>query len=95
MKTYCDIQDNVFMLSCSVHMLTHGCWKLINETENPELKDLASRLPNTVLHSRADSTAKNTSVPLKDGRDGALAHQLQPIKNIDMNFIRCIINCCP
>jgi len=33
-----------------------GSWKLFDELENPDLKDLASRLPDTVLHSRADST---------------------------------------
>ena len=32
--------------------------KLLEELHNPELKDLASHLPETILHSQADSTVK-------------------------------------
>jgi len=42
----------------SVGMLACGIWKLINKVEDPELRSLASRLPNTILHSHADSTIK-------------------------------------
>ena len=39
----------------SLDILAQGSWKLLGELEDPELKVLASKLPNTVLHSRADS----------------------------------------
>ena len=42
----------------SLGILAQGSWKLLDELEDPELKVLASKLPNTVLHSRADSTVK-------------------------------------
>ena len=34
-----------------------GVWKTLSELQDPELKRLAQSLPDTVLHSRADSTA--------------------------------------
>ena len=33
-----------------VGFLKQGSWKLLNELDDPELKDLASRLPSTVIH---------------------------------------------
>ena len=39
-------------------VLMQGAWKLIDQLEDPDLRDLASRLPQTILHSRADSTVK-------------------------------------
>ena len=39
-------------------MLSHGTWIELKELEDPELKELARRLPETILHSRADSTVK-------------------------------------
>ena len=39
-------------------MLSHGTWIELKELEDPELKELARRLPKTILHSRADSTVK-------------------------------------
>jgi len=42
----------------SLGWLKEGSWKLMDELDNPDLRDLASKLPNTILHSRADSTVK-------------------------------------
>jgi len=39
----------------SLGWLNKGSWKLLDELQNADLKDLASRLPNTILHSQADS----------------------------------------
>ena len=39
-------------------VLSQGSWLLLNELEDPELKVLASKLPSTILHSRADSTTR-------------------------------------
>ena len=42
----------------AVDVTSQGTWTLLNELEDPELKGLASRLPSTILHSRADTTVK-------------------------------------
>jgi len=39
-------------------ILLQGPWKPLDELESPELKDLAIRLPRSILHSHADSTVK-------------------------------------
>ena len=41
-----------------VDIASQGTWSLLEELEDPDLKGLASRLPATILHSRADSTVK-------------------------------------
>ena len=33
-------------------------WSMLKDLEDPELKELADKLPDTILHSRADSTVK-------------------------------------
>ena len=33
--------------------MSQGTWKLIKDMEDPDLKSLAQKLPNTILHSRA------------------------------------------
>lgn len=37
--------------------MTVGIWETLGQLQDPELRRLASSLPDTVLHSRADSTA--------------------------------------
>ena len=54
----------------SVGVLAHGSWKILNELEDPELRGLASRLPNTVLHSHADTTVKEYLGAKKYGKLG-------------------------
>ena len=39
-------------------MQKEGAWKVLKELDDPYLKELAARLPETVLHSRADSTVR-------------------------------------
>ncbi len=39
-------------------MLTEGVWKSLADLQDPELRQLASSLPDTVLHSRANTTTK-------------------------------------
>ena len=39
-------------------ILAQGSSILLNELEDPELRVLASKLPDTVLHSRVDNTVK-------------------------------------
>ena len=56
-----------------------GSWKLLSKLEDPELKDLASRLPNTVLHSRADNTVKKYLSAFRRWKVWATDHKLKPI----------------
>ena len=40
----------------TAEVLNQDTWNLLKELEDPELKRLAAKLPDTILHSRADST---------------------------------------
>ena len=62
-----------------VGFLKQGSWKLLDELDDPELKDLASRLPSTVLHSRADSTVKKYLGAFRRWKVWAAAHKLSPL----------------
>ncbi|XP_065916352.1 integrase/recombinase xerD homolog isoform X1 [Dysidea avara] len=42
----------------SVDIYSQGVWAAVKEVEDPELRELADKLPNTILHSRANSTVK-------------------------------------
>ena len=44
--------------SVSVDVLIQGGWRLPSELDDPELKNLTSRLIATILCSQADSTVK-------------------------------------
>ena len=52
------MKSAVYVHVHSLGIPAQGSWKLLDELEDPELKVLASKLPNTVLHSQADSTVK-------------------------------------
>ena len=56
-----------------------GTWKLIDELEDPELKDLASRLPQTILHSCANNTVKKYLGAFRRWKFWAIGHNLSPI----------------
>ena len=56
-----------------------GSWKLLSELKDPELKELASRLPATILHSRADSTVKKYLGAYRRWKTWATAHKLDPV----------------
>ena len=62
-----------------VGFLKQGSWKLLDELDDPELKDLASRLPSTILHSRADSTVKKYLGAFRRWKVWAAAHKLSPL----------------
>ena len=53
--------------------------ELLNELEDPELRVLASKLPNTVLHSQADNTVKKYLGAFKRWKTWAATHHLEPI----------------
>ena len=62
-----------------VDFLKQGSWKLLDELDDPELKDLASRLPSTVLHSRADSTVKKYLSAFRRWKAWTATHKLSPL----------------
>ena len=75
------------MVFCSVDVLTQGSWRLLNELDDPELKDLASRLPATILRSRADSTVKKYLSAYRRWRTWATDHKLDPIPAKPQEFV--------
>ena len=63
----------------SLDIMSQGSWRLLDELKDPDLKTLASKLPNSVLHSRADSTVKKYLGAYRRWRTWATAHNLKPI----------------
>ena len=57
----CHVLENRCM-QCStsffVDLFSQGIWKLIKDMEDPHLRSLAQKLPNTILHNRAEGTVK-------------------------------------
>ena len=51
----------------------------MKDLEDPELKELAGRLPHTILHSRADSTVKKYCGAFKRWKIWAASHKLLAI----------------
>lgn len=64
---------------CFTDVLSQGSWMLLNELEDPELKILASKLFNTILHSRADSTTRKYLGAFRRWKVWSSSHKLVPI----------------
>ena len=62
-----------------IEILSQGTWGLLKELEEPELKELAKRLPDTILHSRADSTVRKYLGAFKRWKNWATERQIAPI----------------
>ena len=60
-------------------VLSQGSWLLLNELEDPELKVLASKLPSTILHSRADSTTRKYLGAFRRWKVWATSHSLASV----------------
>ena len=67
------------IVSHPLDILAQGSWRLMDELEDPDLKDLTSRLPGTILHSRADSTVKKYLGLFRRWKGWAMVHKLKPI----------------
>ena len=68
---------NYCVLYCvNTGVLSQGSWLLLNELEDPELKVLASKLPSTILHSRADSTTRKYLGAFRQWKVWATSHSL-------------------
>ena len=76
------------MFSCytPVDVLAQGNWKLLQELDNPELKQLGSKLSNTILQSRADSTATKYLRAFKSWKTWASSHKLHSLPAIPHQF---------
>jgi len=75
---YIYLQCVVYQI-CFTGIRQEGTWKLIDELEDPELKVLASRLPNTILHSQAASTVKKYLGAFRRWKAWATSHNLVPV----------------
>ena len=58
MAGFCSDSHN-YIIACAHDIFTevsyHGMWAVLDEIQEPELKNLARKLPETLLHSRADA----------------------------------------
>jgi len=70
-------------------VLIQGAWKLVDQLKDPDLRDLASRLLQTILYSRANSTVKKYFGAFKRWKLWAVQHNLTPIpaKPHEFSFI--------
>lgn len=64
-----------------------GSWKLLQELDNPELKELASKLPNTILRSRADNTVIKYLRAFRRWKTWAASYKLQPLPAKPHQFV--------
>ena len=62
-----------------IEILSQGTWSLLKEVQDPELKELAQRLPDTLLHSRADSTVRKYLGAYKRWKSWASERHIAPI----------------
>ena len=60
-------------------VLSQGSWLLLNELEDPELKELVCKLLSTILHSCADSTTKKYLGAYRCWKAWATSHDLIPV----------------
>ena len=47
-----------WVFCCSAELFSQAVWTEVKDMEDPELQQLAGKLPQTVMHSRADSTVR-------------------------------------
>ena len=62
-----------------IEILSQGTWGLLKELEEPELKELAKRLPDTILYSRADSMVRKYLGAFKRWKNWATEREIAPI----------------
>ena len=62
-----------------LEVMSQGTWTLFDELEDPELKSLASKVPNMILHSHADSTVKKYLGAFKRWKKWVATHDFDVI----------------
>lgn len=68
-------------------IVSQGTWSLLKELEDPDLKGLASRLPTTILHSRADSMVKKYLRAFKRWKSWAIQYKFDSIPAKPHQFV--------
>ena len=68
-------------------VLAQGNWKLLQELHNPELKELASKLPSTILRSCADNTVIKYLRAFRRWKTWASSYKLQPLPAKSHQFV--------
>ena len=59
-----------------IEILSQGTWSLLKEVQDPEHKELAQSLLDTILHSRADSTVRKYLGAFKRWKSWASERQI-------------------
>ena len=67
--------------------MEQGSWRLLEGCDDPELKLLASKLPSTILHSRAGSTVQKYLRAYRRWKTWAVARKLNPIPAKPHEFV--------
>ena len=62
-----------------VDIQKQGTWEMLKDLEDPVLKELAEKLPGTILHSRADSTVKKYLGAFRRWKSWASQHKVTAI----------------
>ena len=60
-------------------VLTQGNWKLLQELDNSQLKELASKLPNAILQSHVNNTVIKYLRAFKTWKTQGSSYNLQPL----------------
>ena len=67
------------MVCHSVEIYSQGVWAAVKDVEDPELQELVDKLPNTILHSRANSTVKKLLAAYKRWKSWAKKNEMPAI----------------
>ena len=77
----------VVFFFCPVEVFSQGTWAVLKDFQDPELQELVGRLPNTILHSRADSTVKKYLAAFKRWKAWASQHEIPVIPAKDCHVV--------
>ena len=62
-----------------IEILRQGTWSLLKEVQDPELRELAQMLPDSILHNRADSTVRKYLGDFKQWKSWDSERQVAPM----------------
>ena len=87
-SSYCSVvRSLIVMYFASLDVFAQGNWKFLREIDYPELKELAGKLPNTILRSRADSTVAKYLCAYKRWKTWSSSYKLQPLPAKPHQFV--------
>jgi len=70
-----------------VGVLAQGSWKLFEELQNPTLRELANKLPTTIMHSHAGSTVQKYLRAYRRWKVWVTSNNLEPIPAKPHQFV--------